>query len=109
MVMTKDSVSKCDAAFSILQRSPIYAHLNELVEAVEGEVITPNFYEKYNLARSRPFNVDQQGYPLLIVRVNSAKDISESLKFIMRNGRNQSMCGMWLSQLPLYGFRIICD
>ena len=84
--------SKCENIYRIFSQTPLYQHLTELTNIIQGEVILPNDILKYNLARTRPYNIDQQGYPYIIVRVKNAKDVSECVKFLRQYGNGIKVC-----------------
>ena len=81
-----------DLVYEKLLKSPVSKYLDLLLNSVEGEVILPNDKEKYTEARTRPYNMDQQGFPLIIVRVKNTQDISKCIKFMKLYGEGIKVC-----------------
>jgi FAD/FMN-containing dehydrogenase len=87
-----NNTTVCDQVYSLLVKSPIFSHIEELKQQVEGTIILPRDYDLYYQARTRPFNIDQQGYPLVIARVKSASDVCCCVKFINIYGGGLKVC-----------------
>ena len=52
---------KCQRVYENLKETSLFKYLDELRNDLEGQIILPNETLKYNLARTRPYNIDQQG------------------------------------------------
>lgn len=72
-------------AFEKLKLQPFYNDLNQLMSSIEGQVILP-LHELYQEARTRPYNLEFRGYPLVITRPKNASDVSKIVSFVREKG-----------------------
>jgi FAD/FMN-containing dehydrogenase len=79
-------------SYNAAKKTDWFSHLPQLKSMVQGEIILPNDIKNYNEARRRPYNIDQWGYPLIIVRVKSTSDVSSCLKFIKLYSPQEKVC-----------------
>ena len=75
-----------------LEKSAFYPHLSELRVGFSGVLLTPDQKEPYTAARSRPYNKDSRGYPLVIARPKSTEDVSRVIKFVRMHGKGLALC-----------------
>lgn len=87
----KDS-EKLEVATQAFNNSSFADHINELKESFEGEVLAPSDVESYTKARTRPWNMDQRNYPLVIVRPKNTSDVVKAVNFKRQYGDSISLC-----------------
>jgi FAD/FMN-containing dehydrogenase len=80
-----------EGAKALLDKQLLSKHLDDLRLCIRGKVITPTD-EEYSKARSRPFNHDARGYPLVVVQVKSVEDVVVCIRFITTFARPGILC-----------------
>ncbi|RYY87849.1 FAD-binding oxidoreductase, partial [archaeon] len=74
-----------------LEQAPFFQHLETFRASFSGRILLPNDAE-YDEARNRPWNEDQRGYPLLILRPLNVKDVSTAVMFISEHAHSNKFC-----------------
>lgn len=89
--LTIDQVVKRQAASDKLKKSSFHeAFVNQFKPSIEGRVLIPDDVDTYTSARNRPFNLDQRGYPLIIVQVKNVADVVKCVNFYRDSITNKS-------------------
>jgi hypothetical protein len=85
VLKNRDSTGKAAAAEKLLQ-TPWHGLLDEFKKSIEGTVLLPtDADEVYTEARNRAWNMDQRGFPLVIIRVKHTADVVTTVNFIRNN------------------------
>lgn len=81
-------------AFSNLKSKSFYNEIDLLRSCIEGEVILPidEQYDLYQEARTRPFNVEFRGFPLVITRPKHTEDVSKIINFVREKCEAIPLC-----------------
>lgn len=79
-------------ASELLKQSPFSAALQTFAGSLDGYIVTPDDKELYMKMRSRPFNIDARGFPLVIVFAKSTKDVVKCVDFMRSCGKNIPFC-----------------
>ena len=83
--------ARCKQAWATYLQSPLSGHISKLSQMVDCPIVLPKD-PRYNQLRTRPYNIDQQGYPLVIIRVKSVHDIMCCIEFIRKFGQGIKVC-----------------
>ena len=77
-----------------LVAAPFFARLGALRAALSepAALIEPSDEARYSAARSRPYNQDFRGYPLLIIQPRSVADVQAAVSFVREHGRGVVFC-----------------
>lgn len=76
-----------------LDAAEFASHLPELRASIEGEVLLPTEHgEIYMQARSRPYNKDTRGFPLVIIRARCTEDVVKVVNFVRTYAKETPFC-----------------
>jgi len=76
----------------ILLGSTYYKDLDGISNELEGEIILPTDRESYHVCRRRAFNINQRGFPCVVVRVRSTRDVATCIKFVNQHREDITLC-----------------
>ena len=82
--LSRADIEKMEEAFKKLNLTSFYKDLDSLRSSIDGQIIlpVPDQYELYQEARTRPYNPEFRGFPLIINRPKTTKDVSTIVKFV---------------------------
>lgn len=76
-------------ALKKLKSASFYEDLDSLQSSIEGTLLLPNsddIESAYQEARSRPYNLEFRGFPLIIARPKNASDVAKFVNFVREKG-----------------------
>lgn len=90
--ISNEDIVRLENAKVNLEKSPLAAELPSFRASLDCQVLTPSDTELYMQARTRPFNQDMRGFPILIVQARSSSDVSKTVNFMRDFGGNVGLC-----------------
>ena len=91
-VLTEQVIHQIRQKADLFQASNLATVIHDFKATFEGEVITPMDLEAYNKARSRPWNLDQRKFPLLILRPSTTESVAKAVQFIQLHRQDRKIC-----------------
>jgi FAD/FMN-containing dehydrogenase len=86
------STTELTTALENLNKASFFSELEKFGSEIEGVLLTPAQEALYTTARTRPFNQDMRGYPLVIVQAKNTSDVVKCVNFVREHGNGIKLC-----------------